>query len=82
MFTESIAHLDQSSSPRAPSSSRTRRWSSAHTRAAVHSENLRWTVCHETPKTGGTCRQVRPDVATKMIAASSARSSTRRQHPL
>jgi hypothetical protein len=33
MYTESIAHLDQSRSPREPSSSRTRRWSLAHTLA-------------------------------------------------
>lgn len=38
MFTESIAQRDQSSSPRAPSSSRTRRCSLAHTLAFVHSE--------------------------------------------
>ena len=41
MFTESIALRDQSSSPRAPSSSRTRRWSLAHTLAFDHSENRR-----------------------------------------
>ncbi|WP_405561809.1 hypothetical protein [Streptomyces canus] len=38
---ESIAQRDQSSSPRAPSSSRTRRWSLAHTLAFVHSAKRR-----------------------------------------
>ncbi len=41
MFTESIAQRDQSNSPRAPSSSRTKRWSFAHTLAFVHSEKRR-----------------------------------------
>lgn len=82
MFTESIAHRDQSSSPRAPSSSSTRRWSFAHTCAAVHSENRQWTVCHDAPKTSGNSRQVHPEVATKMIAASTARSSARRRPAL
>ena len=45
MFTESIAHRDQSSSPRAPSSSRTRRCSLAHTRAFDSTRaNRRWAV--------------------------------------
>lgn len=35
-LTESIAHRDQSNSPRAPSSSRTTRWSLAHTLAWLH----------------------------------------------
>jgi hypothetical protein len=34
--TESIAHLDQSSSPSAPNSSRMTRWSLAQTRALLH----------------------------------------------
>jgi hypothetical protein len=42
MFTESIAHLDQSRSPRKPSSSRTKRCRLAHTLAFVHSVNRRW----------------------------------------
>ena len=41
MFTESMAQRDQSSSPRDPSSSSTRRWSLAHTRALDHSEKRR-----------------------------------------
>lgn len=40
-LTESIAHLDQSNSPRAPSSSRTTRCSRAHTRACDHCANRR-----------------------------------------
>lgn len=40
-LTESIAHRDQSSSPRAPSSSRTTRWRLAHTRSSLHWENRR-----------------------------------------
>lgn len=72
MFTESIAHRDQSSPPRAPSSSRTRRWSLAHTLALDHSENRRWAVAPDGPNDAeGNCCQVQPDVATKTIAASS-----------
>ncbi|OIJ91753.1 hypothetical protein BIV25_28730 [Streptomyces sp. MUSC 14] len=40
-LTESIAHHDQSSSPREPSSSRTRRWSLAHTLARDHRRSHR-----------------------------------------
>lgn len=36
MLTESIAHRDQSNSPRAPSSSRMTRWSLAQTRSWLH----------------------------------------------
>jgi hypothetical protein len=53
MFTESIAQRLQSSPPRAPSSSRTRRWSFAHTRLLLHSANRRWAVGPEGPKEGG-----------------------------
>ncbi len=41
MFTESIAHRDQSNSPQEPSSSTTGRWSLAHTVAVVHSVKRR-----------------------------------------
>lgn len=37
LFTESRAQRDQSTSPRDPSSSRTRRWGFAHTLAFDHS---------------------------------------------
>jgi hypothetical protein len=63
MFTESIAHLDQSSSPQEPSSSKTRRCSLAQTRAFVHSVNLRWAVRTDrtTPRaTAATCSPTRP----------------------
>ena len=53
MFTESTAHRDQSSSPRAPSSSKTRRCSFAHTRARLHSVKRRCAVGPEGPNTGG-----------------------------
>lgn len=33
------------------------------------------------PNTGGNCRQVQPDVATKMIAAKHSRSPARRRPP-
>lgn len=52
-LTESTAHRDQSSSPRAASSSRTRRWSLAQTRASVHSVNRRKAVTPDRPKPGG-----------------------------
>jgi hypothetical protein len=81
MFTESIAHRDQSSSPREPSSSRTRRCSFAQTRAALHSVKRRCAVGPDGPKTGGNCRHVQPVVATKMIAASTSRSPYRRRPP-
>ncbi len=78
MFTESIAQRDQSSSPRAPSSSRTGRWSLARTRALLHSENRRWAVAPEGPDDAvGSCCQVQPDVATNTIAASTSRSQCR-----
>ncbi len=82
MFTESIAHRDQSRSPRAPSSSRTRRWSLAHTRALDHSENRRWAVAPDGPNDAeGSCCQVQPDVATNTIAASTSRSPCWRRSP-
>lgn len=82
MFTESIAHRDQSSSPRAPCSSRTRRWSLAHTLAFDHCENRRWAVAPDGPNDAeGSCCQVQPDVATNTIAASTSRSPCRRRPP-
>ncbi len=74
MFTESIAHRDQSKSPRAPSSSSTKRWSLAHTRAWLHFVKRRYTVDHDGPNTSGICRQVQPEVATNGTAASTSRS--------
>lgn len=68
-LTESIAHRDQSSSPREPSSSRTRRWSLAHTPASDHSQNRRNAVTPDKPKPGGNWFHVQPETATKMIAA-------------
>lgn len=70
MFTESLAHRDQSRSPRMPSSSSARRWSFARTRAAEVSENRLWAVCHNVPKTDRNCRQVHPEVATKSSRSS------------
>lgn len=82
MFTESIAHRLQSSSPRAPSSSSTRRCSFAHTRALVHSVNRRCAVAPDGPNDGeGNCCHVHPDVATNTIAASTSRSPCRRRPP-
>jgi hypothetical protein len=81
MFTGSIAHRDQSRSPREPSSSRISRCSFAQTRAALHSVKRRCAVGPDGPKTGGNCRQVQPEVATKMIAASTSRSPYRRPPP-
>lgn len=80
-LTESIAHRDQSSPPRTSSSSRTRRWSLAHTRASVHSVNRRKAVIPDRPKPGGSWFHVQPEVATKMIAASTSRSPRRRCPP-
>lgn len=45
---------------------------------------LSWRLAPEIPteiKIGGSCRQVQPEVATKIIAASTARSSHRRRPP-
>lgn len=64
-----------------PSSSRTRRWSLAHTRASVHSVNRRKTVTPNRPKPGGSWFQVQPEVPTKMMAASTSRSPRRRCPP-
>lgn len=63
-LTEPIAHRDQSSSPRAPSSSSRIRYSLAHTRARLYSAKRRCAVCQDAPKTGGSCRQAQPVVAT------------------
>lgn len=81
MFTESIAQRDQSKPPREPSSSRTTRCNLAQTRVALHSVKRRCTVGPDGPKTGGSCRQVQPVVATKMIAASTSRSPYLRRPP-
>lgn len=82
MFTESITQRDQFNSPRAPSSSRTRRWSLAHTRDFDHSVKRRWAVASDGPNDAdGTCCQVQPDVATNTIAASTSRSPYRRRPP-
>lgn len=80
-LTESIAHRDQSRPPRAPSSSRTRRCSLAHTLACVHSVNRRKAVTPDSPKPGGSWFHVQPEVATKTIAASASRSPRRRCPP-
>lgn len=41
MFTESIVQRVQANSPREPNSSRSKRWSLAHTRVSDHSLNRR-----------------------------------------
>lgn len=81
MRTESIAHRDQSNSLRDPGSSRTRRWSSAHTLASDHSVNRRKAVTPDRSNPGGSWFQVHPEVATKMTAASTSRSPRRRRPP-
>lgn len=80
-LAESIAHRDHSNSPLAPSWSSMTRCSVAHTRFFDQHVKRRWTACQDAPKTGGSCRHVHPDVATKMIAASTARPSHRRRPP-
>jgi hypothetical protein len=66
---------DQSDSPRTPSSSRTRRWSLAHTLAFVHSVKRRCAVAPDGPNDAdANCCHVQPDVATNTIAASTYRS--------
>ncbi len=81
MFTESTAHLDQSSLPREPSSSSTTRYSFAHTLALLHSVKRRCAVGPDGPKHGGSWAHVHPDVATNTIAASTSRSPYRRRPP-
>ena len=81
VFTESTAHRDQSSSPREPSSSKTRRCSFAQTRDRLHSVKRRCAVGPEGPKTGGSWAHVQPVVATKMIAANTSRSPCLRRPP-
>lgn len=66
----------QSSSPRAPSSSRTARCSRRHSPASVHAVNRRCAVAGETPNVGGRRRQAQPLVGTYTTAVNSARSST------
>ena len=65
----------QSSSPRAPSSSRTALWSRRHSPIRVHAVNRRWAVAGETPNVSGRCRQAQPLVSTYTIAVNTARSS-------
>jgi hypothetical protein len=81
MFTEPIAYRDQSSSPREPSPSNASRRSLAQTRAWVHSVKRRCAVGPEGPNVGGSCAQVQPLVATKMIAGSTWRSPCLRRPP-
>ena len=69
MFTEPIAQRDQSRSPVSPSSSKMRRCGLTQNRAAVHPVKRRCTVGPDGAKAGGTCRQVQPVMATKMIGA-------------
>lgn len=62
----------------------------AQTRASVHSVNRRKAVTPESPKPGGSWFQVQPEVATKMMAASTSPTLTatlranrcRQHHPL
>jgi hypothetical protein len=65
----------QSSSPRAPSSSRTARWRRRHSPARVHAVNRRCSVAGETPNVSGRCRQAHPLVSTYTTAVNTARSS-------
>jgi hypothetical protein len=65
----------QSSSPSAPSRSRTARCSRGHTPALVHAANRRCAVAGETPNDGGRCRQAHPLVSTYTTAVNTARSS-------
>ncbi len=54
----------------------------AHTRARVHPVNRRWAVAPDGPNdAAGSCCQVHPEVATKMIAANTSRSPCRRRPP-
>jgi hypothetical protein len=66
---------DQSSSPRAPSSSSTARCSRRHTPALVQAVNRRCAVAGETPNDGGRCRHAHPLVSTYTTAVKTARSS-------
>lgn len=74
MLTASIAHRVQPRALQAPSSSRTRRWNLAHTRARLHSVKRRCAVGPDGPKPGGSCRHMQPVVATNTMAASTCRS--------
>lgn len=49
--------------------------------AALHSAKRRCAVGPDAPNTGGSCCQVHPAVATKMIAANTSRSPYRRRPP-
>jgi hypothetical protein len=66
----------QSSSPRAPSRSRTARCKRGHTPALVQAANRRCAVAGETPNDGGRCRQAHPLVSTYTTAVNTARSSS------
>jgi hypothetical protein len=80
-LTESTVQRDQPRPSAAPSRSSTTRCSLTHTRARDQFVKRRCAACQETPKTGGGWRQVQPEVATKMIAARTARPSHRRRPP-
>lgn len=67
---------DQSSSPRAPSSSNTARCSLRHNPASVHTANRRCAVAGETPNDSGRNRHAHPLVSTYTTAVNTARSST------
>ncbi|MDQ1017561.1 hypothetical protein QFZ43_004110 [Streptomyces afghaniensis] len=62
---------------------RGRKWAPtrAQTRSTVHRAKRRWTVGQAGPNTGGNCRQVHPETATKMIAVRHSRSPARRLPP-
>lgn len=64
MLTESIAHRNQSTSPRTPSSSNTNRCSLAQTQARLHSVKCRCPVGPGGPNIGGSWAQVQPVFAT------------------
>jgi hypothetical protein len=72
---------DQSSMPSSPSRSSTARCSRRHNPARVHCPYRRCTVCHETPKTGGSFRHGHPVTSTNTIAANTASSSDRALPP-
>jgi len=73
---------DQSSTPAADSSSRTRRCSPSHTPASCHSLSRRQAVCPEPhPSCGGRSRQRQPVIRTNMIPSRANRSGIRGRPP-
>lgn len=76
-----IAHRNQSNSPWAPSSSRTRRCSLAHTLVPIRSVNRWKAITPDRPNPVGSWFQVRPEAATKMITASTSRAPYRQCPP-